>query len=135
MTHADLTHLLEQLAMEAGAKSFWHGKQTAKDINYNAPFPQAHLFLMPSQLREQRIRTQVTMCFYGADKHENGNADSIVIQDAMDLLTQRFYSLFADLTEVELVDGAMDRTPVLRQGAAIGTGYVVSFTLSHYAQC
>ncbi|UOQ53065.1 hypothetical protein [Hymenobacter cellulosivorans] len=135
MTHADIVALLDALATEAGAKSFWHGKQAQADINYNTPFPQAHLFLMPSRIRGGRITTQVAMCFYGLDKHENGSADSMHIQNEMDLLTQKFYGLFAEAASVELVDDVMDRVPVLRKGASIGTGYLVNFTLSSLVEC
>lgn len=135
MTHSDIVALLDTLAKEAGAASFWHGKQTAANINYNEPFPQAHLFLMPSRIRGGNVLTQVAMCFYGKDEHENGSADSVFIQNEMDELTQRFHGLFAEAVDVELVDDAMDRVPVLRQGASIGTGYLVNFTLSSLVQC
>lgn len=137
MTHAEITTLLETLALEAGAASFWHGKQTSANLNYDAPFPQAHLFLMPSQIKGEVIRTQVAMCFYGKDEHENpGNLMDPValgIQDEMDLLTQRFNRLVLHTGDVELAGDTMDRVPVLRQGAGIGTGYYVNFTLAHLA--
>lgn len=135
MTHSEIVAYLEDKATEAGAASFWHGKQAQANINYNAPFPQAHLFLMPSRLKGGYITTQVAMCFYGLDKHENGSADSIFIQDAMDQLTQRFHALVADVGDVELVGDEMQRVPVLRQGAAIGTGYLVNFSIQTLALC
>lgn len=143
MTHAELTTLLQDLALQAGAASFWYGPQTNQSINYNAAFPQAHLFLMPSRLRAGRLQTQCTMCFYGKDEHENAYsneeeavvASSNLIQDQMDRLTQGFYQLFADLSDVELEGDTMDRAPVLRKGSQIGTGYVVSFTLHHLGLC
>ncbi len=135
MTDAEITGRLDELAREAGAASFWHGPDTKKDINYNAAFPQAHLFLMPSKLKNGRVITQVGMCFYGKDEHQNFDAKSFQIQDDMDVLTQKFYSLFADVTEFELVDGEMERGPVYRKGASIGTGYMVTFKLSSLAIC
>ncbi|RPD45822.1 hypothetical protein DNI29_16870 [Hymenobacter sediminis] len=59
MTHAEIVAYLE----------------TQANINYNAPFPQAHLFLMPSRLKGSSITTQEAMCFYGKDEHENGSDD------------------------------------------------------------
>ncbi|TGD82864.1 hypothetical protein [Hymenobacter wooponensis] len=137
MTHAEIVAYLEAQALAAGAASFWHGKQAQADINYNAAFPQAHLFLMPSRIKGNTITTQVAMCFYGKDEHENGSADSVFIQDAMDKLTQKFHGLLAseEDADVALVDDAMDRTPVLRKGAAIGTGYLVNFTLHSLVVC
>ncbi|WP_400190678.1 hypothetical protein [Hymenobacter sp. B81] len=135
MNHQPLTDLLEELATAAGCASFWHGKRSAMNINYNEPFPQAHLFLMPSQLKGGAITTQVAMCFYGKDEHENGSEQSIAIQNEMDVLTQRFHAAFAEQDDVELVGDTMERVPVLRQGAGIGTGYFVNFTLTHLAQC
>ncbi|GGG34141.1 hypothetical protein [Hymenobacter glacieicola] len=141
MTHAQLVAYLEEQAKEAGAASFWHGKQAQANINYDAPFPQAHLFLMPSRIKGGTITTQVAMCFYGKDEHENdpnlNNEVSLAIQNAMDLLTQHFHVLLASEEEqdAELVDGFMDRVPVLRKGAGIGTGYLVNFTLSSLVVC
>ncbi|MBX0290967.1 hypothetical protein K3G63_10985 [Hymenobacter sp. HSC-4F20] len=135
MTHAEIVAYLEAQATAAGAASFWHGKQAQANINYNAPFPQAHLFLMPSRLKGSSITTQVAMCFYGKDEHENGSDDSIHIQNEMDKMTQRFHLLLAEGDEAELVDGFMDRVPVLRKGAGIGTGYLVNFSLNSLVQC
>ena len=42
MTSGPTVKHLEALALEAGAASFWHGKQATQSVNYNAPFPQAH---------------------------------------------------------------------------------------------
>lgn len=135
MTHAHLVALLETLALQAGAASFWHGKQAQANLNYDAAFPQAHLFLMPSRLQGGQVLTQCAMCFYGKDEHENGSDESVLIQHQMDELTQVFHGLFAGADDVELVDEAMDRVPVLRQGAGIGTGYLINFTLSSLKQC
>jgi hypothetical protein len=139
MNHQPLTDLLEATARAAGAASFWHGKQTSANLNYDAPFPQAHLFLMPSQLKGGYITTQCAMCFYGKDEHENpsnlADPQALAIQNEMDLLTQRFYQLVRELPGVELLGDEMQRVPTLRNGAGIGTGYFVNFTLTHTAQC
>lgn len=135
MTHSQIVAFLKAQALEAGAASFWEGKKAAANINYDAPFPQAHLFLMPSRLKGDTITTQVAMCFYGKDEHEHGSDESVGIQSEMDLLTQAFHGLFAEADEVELLDGTMERAPVLRAGAAIGTGYFVNFTLTHLKAC
>ncbi|WP_324671049.1 hypothetical protein [Hymenobacter sp. GOD-10R] len=131
MTHLELTDLLEMLALRAGAASFWHGKQTEADINYDAKFPQAHLFLMPSQLKAGNVTTQVAMAFYGHDNHENGSQDSIKIQNEMDLLTQQFAALLEATPSIDVVDELINRSPVLRKGSGVGTGYFISFTLAH----
>lgn len=137
MTHSEIVAYLEAQATAAGAASFWHGKQAQADINYNAKFPQAHLFLMPSRIKGNAIQTQVAMCFYGKDSHEGGSVDSIFIQDEMDKLTQRLHQLLSAQEEedIELVDSMMERTPVLRKGASIGTGYLINFTLSSLVVC
>jgi hypothetical protein len=143
MTHAELTSLLEELSLHAGAASFWYGPQTNSSINYEAPFPQAHLFLMPSRIQGGNLQTQVALCFYAKDEHENAyldTAEAIVassneLQDEIDRLTQRFYHLLTERAEVELQGDTMDRVPVLRKGSQIGTGYLVNFTLHHVGLC
>jgi hypothetical protein len=143
MTHAALTDLLHDLALAAGAASFWYGPQTNSSLNYEAPFPQAHLFLMPSRIQGGKLQTQVTLCFYAKDEHENAYLDteealvatSNELQDNIDQLTQRFYQLLSERAEVELQGDTMDRVPVLRQGSQIGTGYLVNFTLNHLGLC
>jgi hypothetical protein len=143
MTHAELTSLLQDLALHAGAASFWYGPQTNSSINYEAPFPQAHLFLMPSRIQGGQLQTQVAMCFYAKDEHENAYLDteealvasSSQLQDEMDRLTQTFYQLLTERAEVELQGDTMDRVPVLRKGSQIGTGYLVNFTLHHVGRC
>lgn len=135
MTHSEIVAYLDAKATEAGAASFWHGKQAQANINYNAPFPQAHLFLMPSQLANGKATTDITMGFYGLDKHENGGPDSSGIQDEMDRLTQRFYALLAEEVNPELVGGKMSRTPAFRVGGIVGTGFVCSFSLATLPLC
>jgi hypothetical protein len=143
MTHAELTYLLEDLALNAGAQSFWYGPQTNSSINYEAPFPQAHLFLMPSRIQGGNLQTQVALCFYAKDEHENAYLDteealvasSSQLQDEIDRLTQTFYQLLTERAEVELQGDTMDRVPVLRKGSQIGTGYLVNFTLNHSGLC
>lgn len=133
MTYAQIAAELKTLAEEAGAASFWHGKQTAADINYNAAFPQAHLFLMPSTLRGGYVVTRVNMCFYDKDTHESSNEEVLAIQDAMDVLSQQFV---ADLIESGIGEvGDVERTPTLRTGAGIGTGFFISFALTTLGQC
>jgi hypothetical protein len=48
MTYAETVRYIKAHALAVGAGSFWHGKEAQQSINYNAPFPQAHLFLMPA---------------------------------------------------------------------------------------
>ena len=134
MTYKPTVELLKAMALAAGAGSFWHGPKTNENIDYNAAFPQVHLFLMPAPLVGTGVAYQVTMCFYGKDKHENGGDDSIDIQDAMDLLSQQFIAQLRDTDSVE-VSARVDRAPVLRKGAAIGTGFLCSFTLNALAEC
>jgi hypothetical protein len=143
MTHAELTSLLEELSLHAGAASFWYGPQTNSSLNYEAPFPQAHLFLMPSRIQGGNLQTQVALCFYAKDEHENAYLDteealvasSNELQDDIDRLTQTFYQLLIECAQVELQGDTMDRVPVLRKGSQIGTGYLVNFTLNHLGLC
>jgi len=135
MTHSDIIDYLETQALAAGAASFWHGKQAQADINYNAPFPQALLFLMPSKLKQGNVTVQCAMCFISNDQHENGSAESIAIVDAMDKLTQQFHVLLAEGEAMELVDEVMERAPVHRKGSSIGTGYYVTFSLQTKMVC
>lgn len=134
MTYAPTVALLEETALAVGAGSFWHGPKTNQNINYDAPFPQVHLFLMPAPLVGGYVKYQAVLCFYGKDEHENGGDDSIQIQDAMDVLSQQFMLALADAEDVELED-RIDRAPVLRQGSQIGTGFLCSFTLTSAALC
>ena len=133
MTYAQLVAYLEAQALEAGAATFWHGKKTALDINYNAAFPQAHLFLVPSTLRAGRVVHRLNLCFYGKDKHESSEAEVVAIQDAMDRLTQQFVGLLEEDGQGMLSD--VERAPTVRQGAQIGTGYFISFTFSTLVLC
>ena len=134
MTYAPTVALLAETAFAVGAGSFWHGKKTSEDINYNEPFPQVYLFLMPAPIVGEYVAYQVVMCFYGKDEHENGGDDSIQIQDSMDLLSQEFFAELREAVGVE-VSNRLDRAPVLRQGAALGTGFLCSFTLTAKAVC
>ena len=142
MTYAPTVNYLRDLAQQAGAASFWHGKQTAADINYNAPFPQAHLFLLPAPLIGTTVQYQVTIAFYGQDAHENAAnladedaADqSLAIQEEMDMLSQQFVRLLRESEDFDCSE-RIDRVPVLRTGAGIGTGFVCSFTLTALAVC
>lgn len=135
MTHSEIVAYLQEQSFAAGAASFWHGKQAQSDINYNAPFPQALLFLMPSKLRKGNVTVQCAMCFVGNDQHESGSAKSIAIVDAMDKLTQEFQTLLAEGEDMELVEEVMERAPVYRKGASIGTGYYVTFSLQTKMVC
>lgn len=143
MTYAATVKHLKACATKAGAASFWFGPQTNQNINYDAPFPQAHLFLMPAPLVGDNVAYQCTLCFYGKDAHENAAnllpdqpapsaeaiTQSLAIQGAMDELTQHFVR---ELRDAELFDVSerIERTPVLRKGSGIGTGFVVSLTLT-----
>ncbi|MDO7888162.1 hypothetical protein [Hymenobacter cheonanensis] len=139
MTYAPTVHYLKRIALATGAGSFWFGKEAQKDINYNAAFPQVHLFLMPAPLSGANVSYPVRLCFYGQDAQENAlnladqasPDNSLAIQDAMDLLSQQFVAaLRDDEEEVFDVSDEVQRIPVLREGAQIGTGFFVSFTLT-----
>lgn len=135
MTHSQIVAYLETQATAAGVASFWTGKKAQADINYNAPFPQAHHFLMPSKIKGGHIIYQVMMGFYGKDEHENGTADTVAIQDEMDLLTQRFFALLAEEVNPELMQEESSRTPAVRVGAIVGTGFIINFELATLALC
>jgi hypothetical protein len=131
MTYAATVRYLQAQALAAGAASFWHGKEAQKDINYNAEFPQAHLFLMPAPLTGDDVQYPVRMCFYGKDEHENGNnsEEMLAIQEAMDLLTQEFIAALREDGEFD-VSEQVQRIPVAREGAQVGTGFFISFVLT-----
>lgn len=150
MTYAPTVAYLKATALAAGAKSFWHGKQGTQSVNYDAAFPQAHLFLMPANIVGSNVEYPVVMCFYGPDSYESPSdlsqvdpttaqlaADaSLRIQDNMDKLSQEFIlALREDEDTVFEVSDRVDRGPVLRQGSQIGTGFLVSFTLTGPALC
>lgn len=144
MTYAPTVRYLEAQALEAGCASFWFGPQANQDINYNAPFPQALLFLMPAPLIGPNVSYQVLLQFVGNDQHENAAnladataaTQSLAIQDAMDVLSQQFLARLRD-DEDALFDlpERIDRAPVLRKGSSIGTGFLLSFTLTGRARC
>ncbi len=134
MTYAEVVKYLEKIALATGAGSFWHGPKTNENIDYNSPFPQVHLFLLPAPLVGNKVEYQPAMCFYGKDLHENGGPDSLKIQDAMDRLSQEFMSELRDDNKLD-VSNRVDRVPVYRKGAAIGTGFLCSFTLTGFGIC
>lgn len=131
MTYAPTVKYLKEQALAAGAGSFWHGKEAQQSINYNAPFPQAHLFLMPAPLSGPNVQYPVRMCWYGKDEHENGDnsEEMLAIQDEQDILTQAFIQAIRDDGEFDVSDD-VQRLPVAREGAQIGTGFFISFTLT-----
>jgi hypothetical protein len=131
MTYAPTVSYLKEQALAAGAGSFWHGKEAQQSINYNAPFPQAHLFLMPAPLNGVNVQYPVRMCWYGKDEHENGdNTDVLLqIQDEQDILTQLFIEALREDGQFD-VSEEVQRIPVAREGAQIGTGFFISFVLS-----
>jgi hypothetical protein len=136
MTYAPTVRYLEAQALAAGAGSFWHGKEAQQAINYNAEFPQAHLFLMPAPLSGENVQYPVRMCWYGKDEHENGDnsAAMLLIQDEQDQLTQAFIAALREDGQFDVSD-QVQRIPVAREGAQIGTGFFISFTLTARAQC
>jgi hypothetical protein len=131
MTYAPTVRYLKEQALAAGAGSFWHGKEAQQSINYNAPFPQAHLFLMPAPLSGANVQYPVRMCWYGKDEHENGdNTDAMLaIQDEQDILTQVFIEALREDGQFD-VSAEVQRLPVAREGAQIGTGFFISFILT-----
>jgi hypothetical protein len=137
MTYAQAVRYLETQAKAAGAASFWFGAQVNQDINYNAPFPQALLFLMPAPLVGANVQYQVTLQFVGNDQHEYAAnladptvaGQSLDIQDEMDVLSQRFISGLKEDDQFDLPE-RIDRGAVLRKGTSIGTGFLLSFTLT-----
>ena len=133
MTYKNIVAHLQKQAEAVGAASFWHGKETAKDINYDAPFPQVYLFLMPSTIRKGKVISKVRMCFFGNDEHGSSTEESVAIQDAMDVMTQRFITALEEESVGEL--GEVDRGPVTRSGSTIGTGFFISFTFTTEALC
>jgi hypothetical protein len=131
MTYAQTVRYLKTQALAVGAGSFWHGKEAQKDINYDAPFPQAHLFLMPAPLKGYNVIYPVRMCFFGKDEHENGDNSeaSLDIQDEQDLLTQQFVDALREDGKFDVSED-VQRLPALRDGSQIGTGFFISFTLT-----
>jgi hypothetical protein len=134
MTYAPTVQLLEDTAMATGAGSFFHGPKAQGNINYSEPFPQVHLLLMNAPIVGSAVRYEVVLYFVGKDEHENGSQDSIQIQDAMDRLSQAFIAELREAGGVEVGDN-IRRGPVMREGAAIGTGFVCSFTLDTTIEC
>ncbi|MBO2010878.1 hypothetical protein [Hymenobacter negativus] len=133
MTYKQVVDYLKQQATAVGAGSFWHGKETAKDINYDAAFPQVYLFLVPSTIRDGRVISKVRMCFFGNDEQGSSSDEALLIQDAMDVLTQQFVAALDEDGQGAL--GDVDRGPVTRSGSTIGTGFFLSFTFSTPALC
>ena len=133
MTYQKVVAYLEEQARAVGAASFWHGKETAQDINYAAPFPQVYLFLMPSTLRKGRVISKVRMLFFGNDEHGSSTEESVAIQDAMDALTQQFIAALEEDAVGEV--GDVDRGPVARKGSTIGTGFLIGFTFTTKGVC
>ena len=131
MTYDETVSYLEEIALSVGAGSFWHGPKTNENIDYNSPFPQVHLFLMPAPLIDHKVDYQPTLCFYGKDAHENGGPGSLKIQGAMDRLSQLFIDALREDNRLE-VSTRVDRVPVYRKGAGIGTGFLCSFTLTGF---
>lgn len=131
MTYAPTVRYLRDMALAAGAASFWHGKEAQQSINYNAPFPQAHLFLMPAPLNGPNVQYPVRMCWYGKDEHENAINSEVMlaIQDEQDQLTQAFVQALRDDEQFD-VSEEVQRIPVAREGAQIGTGFFISFVLT-----
>lgn len=134
MTYAALIAHLDTLARQAGAASFWTGLKTANGLNYDQPFPQAELFILPSALLgETVVQYSIGLAFYGQDTLESSEADVIAIQSAMDQLSQRFVRLVRYDEQWELVErpgGAVQRTPTVRTGTKVGTGLFIDFTLN-----
>lgn len=134
MTYAPTVNYLREQALAAGAASFWHGKQQTQSINYNASFPQAHLFLLPAPLIGQLVAYEVRMAFYGPDELEGDGETALPIQDDMDRLSQAFVDRLREDARFD-VSERIDRAPLLREGAQVGTGFFISFTLTGPALC
>jgi hypothetical protein len=76
------------------------------------------------------------MSWYGKDEHENGdNSEELLdIQDEQDRLTQEFIAALREDGQFD-VSKKVQRIPVAREGAQIGTGFFISFVLSGRALC
>jgi hypothetical protein len=130
MTYLELVDAIEELAIEAGCKSFWTGAKTRNGINYDAEFPMCEFFnTQPSQVLANAVRYNIGMGFYGKDEHENGGDQTLAIQSKMDTLTQRFILLLRDAEEFELLGDSVARVPTIRTGTKIGTGLFIDFTI------
>ena len=131
MTYAPTVAYLQAQALEAGAASFWHGKQATQSINYNAPFPQADLLLLNPNLdtASGNVAYDAVVYFYGKDEHENDGTDSVAVLDDIDHLTQRFVQLLVDSEDFDLAP-QVRRQPLYREGSMIGTGFALLFTLT-----
>jgi hypothetical protein len=136
MTYAQTVRYLKQQALAVGAGSFWHGKEAQQSINYNAEFPQAHLFLMPAPLSGENVKYPIRMSWYGKDEHENGdNSEEMLdIQDEQDILTQHFLAALREDGQFDVSED-VQRIPVAREGAQIGTGFFITFILTARALC
>lgn len=138
MTYAELAAHLENLAIQAGAASFWIGAKS-NGINYNSPFPQVEFFnTQPVAILESTVQYSIGMGFYGKDAHENGGEQSLTIQSDMIQLVQRFVSLLRESDEVELQEragGAIIGTQTVRSGAKVGTGMFIDFALNVPLEC
>jgi hypothetical protein len=130
MTYYQLVKVLEDLAYEAGAASFWTGARMQNGINYDAAFPMAEFFsTQPSQVLLNAVVYNIGMGFYGKDEHENGGEQTLQIQSDMDTLTQAFIGLLRESEDFELQGDSVSRMPVIRNGTKIGTGYFIDFNL------
>jgi len=130
MTYLELVATLEDLAYAAGAKSFWAGAKSANGLNYDAEYPMCEFFnTQPSQVLAGVVRYSLGMGFYGKDEHENGSAQTLAIQSAMDELTQKFIRLLREGEAWELLGDVVNRVPTIRNGTKIGTGLFIDFTL------
>lgn len=133
MTYFELVQAIEALALIAGCKSFWSGPKTQNGINYDQPFPMAEFYnTQPLAVRPTVLSYNIGMGIYGADEHENGGDDTLLIQSDMIELLQRFEALLRESEDFELEDragGAIIATQVIRTGTKIGTGVFIDFTL------
>jgi hypothetical protein len=134
MTYLELVDAIEELAIEAGCKSFWAGAKTANGINYDAGFPMCEFFnTQPRKFLSTVVRYNIGMGFYDADQHENGGEQTLAIQSKMDELVQRFERLLLESEYWEVQQdkdgGAIIAMPTIRTGTKIGTGIFVDFTI------
>lgn len=140
MTYLELVAAIEDLAIQAGAASFWAGAKTANGINYDAEFPMCEFFnTQPRKFLASVVRYNIGMGFYGKDEHENGGIHTLVIQSAMDEMAQRFERLLLDSDDWEVQQdkdgGAIIAMPTIRTGPKIGTGIYIDFTLDVPRAC
>ena len=109
--------------------TFIHGRRSDGSLEYNAPFPQIHLYpftTLPQDENRNLVFADIVMAFWQQDTPETTNEKREEIIAEMDVLSKNFLNQL-DLADLEII--TVRKEPQYRTLSATLSGYAVTFRM------